>query len=74
MTDGFRLVDERLLPKPIPPTLKKQAEAALWRVIEGDNDAYQQHKDISKLLYALEFLPDSSTPSPPTHDLPNPNR
>ena len=60
MTDGFRLVGDKR-PK---PTLKEQTEAALWRVIEGDNDARQQHKDISKLLYALEFLPDNPTPPP----------
>jgi len=42
-----------------PPTLKQSAVAALWRVIEGDNDARQQHKDISTLLSALELLPEN---------------
>ena len=41
-----------------PPTPKQKAVAALWRVIEGDNDPRQQHKDISTLLSALEALPD----------------
>jgi hypothetical protein len=57
--DGFRCISEPLRPpKSNPPTPKQQAVAALWRVIEGDNDACQQHKDISTLLSALEALPD----------------
>lgn len=48
----------------VPPqsAFKKQAVAALWRIIECDNDARQQHNDITLLLSALELLPDNSTP------------
>lgn len=44
----------------------EQAIAAFWRVVEGDNDARQQHKDISTVLKVLEEMPLEEMPGDPT--------
>jgi alkylated DNA nucleotide flippase Atl1 len=44
----------------------EQAIAAFWRVVEGNNDARQQHKDISTVLKVLEEMPLEEMPGDPT--------
>jgi hypothetical protein len=51
---GFASTSSKSLPK-------EQTIAAFWRVVEGDNDACQQHKDIGKVLEVLEGMPDDPT-------------
>jgi len=58
MTEHHPIGFAGLTQPPPLPCPKKRAISALWRVIEGDNDARQQHEDISTLLSTLEALPD----------------
>jgi hypothetical protein len=54
---GFASTSSKSLPK-------EQTIAAFWRVVEGDNDACQQHKDIGTVLEVLKGMPDDPTPPP----------